>query len=134
MELDTNAWAGLAAGVAAMVPGSIIYAPKVLGAKWMKEVGLTKKDVEKGNPGQSMFLMLLTALVSAQILTAIIYSLGASNINDALTIAVLVSWLPISVNVSQVFFEKRTWTLTGINVLNHFLTYIVMGIVIGLFL
>ena len=134
MNFDINVTAGLVAGLAAMVPGSIIYLPGVLGKRWMKEIGLTEKDMKGNNPGKAMTMMLLTALISGLIASLFVSSLGASNIIEALDVCLLLVWFPISVNLSQVFFERRSWGLCGISALNHFLTFAVIGVVLGLFL
>ena len=134
MNFDINVAAGLVAGVAAMVPGSVIYAPGVLGKRWMKEIGLTEKQVKESNPAKAMTMMLLTALVTALIASLVVSTVGASTVIEALDVCLLLAWFPISVNLSQVFFERRSWALCGISVLNHVLTFAVIGIVLGLFL
>lgn len=134
MELDINLAAGLVAGVAAMVPGSVIYAPQVLGKRWQKEVGLSDKQIREGSPAKSMIMMLLAALVSGLIASAVVNSLGAGTVIDAINACLLLAWFPISVNLSQVFFERRSWALCGISVLNHVLTFVVIGLVLGLYL
>lgn len=134
MEFDINITAGLVAGLAAMVPGSVIYMPSVLGKRWMKEMGFTQKDMKDSNPGKAMSLMLLTALLTGLAASAFVSTLGAINVTETLTICLLLAWFPVSVNLSQVFFEKRSWALCGINVLNHVATFGVIGVVLGLFL
>ena len=134
MNLDINLAAGLAAGVAAMIPGSIIYAPGVLGKRWMKEIGMAEKQMKDSNPAKAMIMMFLTALISGLVASLFVTSLIPHTMIDAVDICLLLAWFPISVNLSQVFFERRSWALCGINVLNHVLTFVVIGVVLGLFL
>lgn len=47
MNWDINVVAGLVAGVAAMVPGAIVYTPSVLGNRWMKEIGTSPEKMKK---------------------------------------------------------------------------------------
>ena len=137
MDFDINLTAGLVAGVAAMLPGSIIYSPPVLGRQWMKEIGTTPEKMKASgarSPAISMVLMLATALVSGLITSAVVFTIGVDTVVDAVVISLLLSWFAISVNLSQVFFEQRSWKWCGINVLNHFLTAVVVGVVLGLFI
>lgn len=134
MNFDINLAAGLLAGVAAMIPGSVIYSPPVLGKRWMKEIGMSEKDMKAGSPGKAMVMMLVTALVTGLAASIVVSTMGAEGVADALKVCLLLVWFPISVNLSQVFFEKRSWALFEISALNHILTFLVIGIVLGLFL
>lgn len=135
MNFDINVTAGLLAGVAAMIPGSVVYSPMTATGKlWMKEVGHKKGDKGKYTPAQAMGLMLVTALVSGLIASVFVSTGGAASVMDAVDVCLLLSWLPISVLLALSFFEKRSLTLAGIGILNQVTTFIVMGVVLGLFL
>jgi hypothetical protein len=136
MEFDINVVAGLVAGLAAMVPGSVIYSPATAtGKAWMKEVGFKKGGPNKGMPPvKAMSMMLLSSLVTGLIASVFVSTTGASSVIDALDVCLILAWFPISVNLAQVFFEGRSVALTGIAVLNQVLTFAAVGIVLGLFL
>lgn len=136
MEFDINVGAGLLAGLAAMIPGSIIYSPMTaIGKRWMKEMeaeaGKQKKK-QAFTPIQAMSLMLLTSLISGLIASAVVSTTGAGTVMDAIDVCLLLVWFPISVNLSQTFFENRSRVLCGIAVLNQVLTFAVIGTVLGL--
>jgi hypothetical protein len=131
MTFDINLAAGLVAGVAAMVPGALIYSPGMpTGKLWMKEI----KTKSKYSPMQAMTLMLVSSLISGVIASIFVSTTGAGNVMDAVEVCLLLAWLPISVNLAQTFFEGRSWDLAGIGVLNQVLTFAVIGVVLGLFL
>jgi Zn-dependent protease with chaperone function len=121
------------AGLAAMIPGSIIYSPPVLGRKWMKEIGFTEKQLkEAGNPSKAMFGMLVTSLISGVVASTVVVTAGAETVGQTIGLSLLLAWFLVSVNLMQVFFEKRSWSLLGINAVNHVTTFLVIGLVLGL--
>jgi VanZ family protein len=131
MNFDINVTAGLVAGLVAMVPGSLIYAPSSpTGKAWMREV----KTKSKYSPLQAMSLMLVASLITGLIASLFVSTTGAQTVADALDVCLLLMWFPISVNLAQTFFEGRSWSLAGIGVLNQVLTFAVIGVVLGLFL
>ncbi len=134
MNFDINVAAGLAAGVAAMVPGSIIYMPAVLGRRWMKEIGMTEKEMKEGNPGQAIAMMLVTSLINGVVASVIVATMGAETVLQALEVCMMLAWFWVSASLMLVFFERRSWALFGINSLSHVTTFAVIGIVLGLFL
>jgi len=134
MNLDINVTAGLVAGVAAMVPGSIIYMPSFpTGKVWMREMG--KQSQKSGfSPMQAMSMMLLTALVSGLVASAFVSTTGAESVMDALDVTLLLAWFPVSVYLSEIFFEGKNRAIAGIGILNQVVTFAVIGVVLGLFL
>ncbi len=130
MNFDINVIAGLVAGVAAMVPGSVIYTPSTATGKlWMKEV----KTKSKYSPMQAMVMMLVSSLITGLIASVFVSTSGAGSVVDAVDVCLLLAWLPISVNLAQTFFEGRSWALAGVGVLNQVLTFAAIGVVLGLF-
>jgi hypothetical protein len=131
MNFDINVVAGLVAGLAAMLPGSVIYSPgSATGKVWMREV----KTRSGYSPMQAMGLMLVTSLITGLIASLFVTSIDATTVVDAVDVCLLLAWFPISVNLAQTFFEGRSWALAGIGVLNQVLTFAVIGVVLGLFL
>jgi len=137
MNFDINVAAGLAAGVAAMVPGSVIYAPGVLGKRWMKEIGTTpekQKAAGADSPGVAIAKMLVTSLVNGLVASFIVWSAGASTFAEAFLLSMAIGWFLVSASLNLVFFENRSQAWFGITVLNHVATFAVIGIVLGLFI
>lgn len=135
MNFDINIVAGLAAGVAAMVPGAIIYTPGVLGNRWMKEIGTTKEEIDAaGGGGSAVAMMLVTSLVNGLVASVVASLAGADSVKDGLIIGMILAWFMVSANLMLVFFERRSWAWLWITSLSHVLTFAVIGLVIGLFL
>src|SRR3954453_10026165 len=111
MEWDINVVAGLVAGVAAMVPGAFIYDRRVLGDRWMKEIGTTpEKMMKEGarSPGQAVGLMFATSLVNGLFASLVVNTIGASNVGEALLVGLVIAWFFVSGSLMLVFFENRS--------------------------
>ena len=135
MNFDINVAAGLLAGVAAMVPGAIIYTPGILGNQWMKSIGTTpaKMKAQGGSPGLAVFKMFVVSLINGLVASFLVFSAGAQTFSDALIISMLLGWFWVSASMMLVFFENRNSTWFGISALSHLLTAGVIGVVLGLF-
>jgi len=131
MNWDINVVAGLVAGVAAMIPGAVIYAPSVLGKAWMKEIN--HKPGEGGSPAAAVSKMFVTSLVSGVVASLLVWSAGANSMADAIYISLILGWFWVSASLMLVFFENRSWKWFQISALSHVLTALVIGVVLGLF-
>ncbi len=132
MHWDINVGAGLVAGVAAMVPGAVIYSPKVLGNAWMKEIN--HKPGEGGSPSVAVAKMFVTSLINGLIASLIVFSSGTNNFADAVRLTMLsVGWFWVSSSLMLVFFENRSWKWFRISVTSHLFTAAAIGIVLGFF-
>jgi Protein of unknown function (DUF1761) len=131
MNFDINVGAGLLAGVAAMIPGSIIYSPNVpTGKRWMKEVN--HKPGGGGSPAKAVGMMLIVSLINGLVASAIVSTAGAETFAQIFGLTMLVGWFLVSASLMLVFFERRSWAWLGISALSHVLTFAVIGIVLGL--
>lgn len=91
----------LAVLITAMVPmalGFVWYSLKVLGAVWMKEVGLTMKDIGNG-PSAGYVLALLGSLVQSYVLARFIEYAGA---HDWAKGAMIGLWLSVGLVASAI--------------------------------
>jgi len=131
MNWDINVVAGLVAGVAAMIPGAVVYSPSVLGKAWMKEI--THKPGEGGSPAAAVSKMFVTSLVSGVVASLLVWSAGANSMADAIYISLILGWFWVSASLMLVFFENRSWKWFQISALSHVLTALVIGVVLGLF-
>ena len=136
MDFNINVLAGLVAGVAAMVPGAVIYAPGVLGRRWMKEIGINEKKVKEagGSPTKAVSQMFVVSLINGLVASLIVTTIHATKIMEAVDVALLLGWFWVSANLMLVFFEGRSWMWLKITALAHVLTALVIGLVLGLFL
>jgi hypothetical protein len=131
MNWDINVVAGLVAGVAAMIPGAVIYAPSVLGNAWMKEIN--HKPGEGGSPAAAVSKMFVTSLINGVVASLLVWSAGANSMADAIYISLILGWFWVSASLMLVFFENRSWKWFQISALSHVLTALVIGVVLGLF-
>jgi len=125
MNWDINVVAGLVAGVAAMVPGSVIYDPRVLGKQWMRETGHV--------PGAGSAASAVS-LLNGLFVSLVVNTIGAKNVGDAVLVGLVLGWFWVSSSLMLVFFENRSWKWFQISALSHILTAVVLGLVVGLFL
>ncbi len=132
MDWDVNVVAGLVAGVAAMVPGAVIYDPRVLGKRWMKEIN--HKPGDGGSPAKAVSQMFVVSLINGVVASAVLGLTDFSGVGDALAVVTLLTWFWLSANLMLVFFEGRSWAWFKITALAHILTGAVIGVVLGLML
>lgn len=137
MQVDVNYLAVLLAAVSSMVVGSIWYAPKVFGNTW-KHLAAADAKSKMGSP-RSLAIAFVGSLLTAYILAHMIFLVhkyfGAHNyMFDAVTTAL---WLWLGFTAVRFIvhdvFEARPTKLTLLNIANEFVTIIIMGAVIGIF-
>lgn len=135
MNFDINWTAGLVAGIAAMIPGAIIYAPGVLGNQWMRSIGTTPEKMKAagGNPGLAVAKMFVTSLINGLVASLVVWTVGASTFSDAFHLCLALGWFWVSADLMLVFFENRNRTWFSISALSHVTTAVVIGVVLGLF-
>lgn len=136
MEVDIN-WLGvLGAVVASMVVGFIWYARPVMGEAWMRMVKLDEKKAREAMP-KAMIVAVLTSFVTAYVLAHVTYLsyifFNETYLTSALTTAFW-AWLGFTAARFLVHdaFEQRHAKLTYMNIGNELVTFLAMGLVIGL--
>lgn len=129
-------WLGIfLATLAAMIIGSIWYGP-LFGKKWMKLVGLKKKDVEKGSLWP-MVAMAGLALAQAVILAHFIayaakfYFDFDSWVIGGLTGLWAFAGFIAPVLISNTMFSKGSTELLKLNLGNQFVTLLAIGVILG---
>jgi hypothetical protein len=135
--VEINYWAVVLAMVASMVVGMIWYAKPVFGAKWMKLVGLNDEKAKKGS-GRAIAMTIVVSLLTAYVLAHVTYLSHAfytsnSWMSSALLTAFWV-WLGFVFTriVTHDAFEQRPMSLTAMNIFHELVTFMAMGLVIGL--
>jgi hypothetical protein len=126
-----NYWAVVAAAASAFVVGGFWFSPLLFGNAWMKETGLTREELDGGNPavtfGVSFVLAALASLVFAMFLgprPAFSYAVAAGLMAG-------VFWVGTSFGINYLF-ERKSFRLFLINAGYHTVQYGVMGAVLGL--
>ncbi len=131
MQFFTDHWLGLLlAVVAAMVIGTIWYAPPVFGKSWQKLVGLKDKDMKAGAV-KGYVVMIIMAIITAIVLQRFMIIADPQNAYQAVKLGVYI-WLGFvfTYGVGGGVFEKRPPKLMAINLGNQLLTLAVMAAIL----
>ncbi len=136
MEVQINWVAVLLATVASMFVGFVWYAKPVFGKMWQDLVKLSDKDQQKGAAmaiGQALVAGVFTAYILAHVTYISQTFFGVSYMESALNTAFWL-WLGISATtiVTHNAFEQRRKKLTLLTVAHQLVTFLVMGLVLGL--
>lgn len=136
MDVEVNVLAVVLAALSTMVVGSIWYTPKVFGKSWIKLAKLDEKKMQQAGP-YPIIVTLLVSLVSAFVLAHFAYMSNNifqnSFLQDSLMTAFWV-WLGFVASrfITHDAFEIRRKKLTVINISHELVTFMVMGLIIGL--
>lgn len=135
MQVEINYAAVVLAMVSSLVIGSIWYAMPVFGRRWVK---LAKIDMKKERSTaapiiKTTIMSLFTAYVLAHMTFLAHQFFGNSFLYDALSTAYW-AWLGLVAArfITHDGFEGRPGMLTLITLGNEFVTFMAMGLVIGL--
>lgn len=135
MQVDVNIWAVLLAMASSMAVGSVWYARPVFGNAWIK---LAKVDMKKDTSATkpiitTMVVSLLTAYVLAHVAFLSHQFFGNSFLQDSVTTAVWM-WLGFTAArfITHDAFEGRPVALTILNIAHELVTFLAMGLIIGL--
>jgi len=132
---EINIWAVLVATLSTMVVGSVWYARPVFGTWWMK----TAKVVEGGSIVYPLVATLIVSFISSIVLAgaiSIVYVFyGESNYLLDAVLTALIFWAGFTAAriITHDGFENRPKLLTLLTISHELVTFLVMGLVIGLF-
>lgn len=135
MGVELNWLAVVLATLSTMVVGTIWYTPKVFGAKWEKLARIDKKNM--ANPTVAIGTTLVVSFITAYVLAHVSYLsnsfFGNSFLHDAVTTAF---WMWLGFTAARIIthdaFENRPRQLTLLTVSHELVTFLVMGVIIGL--
>jgi Protein of unknown function (DUF1761) len=135
--VQVNLLAVFLAAASTMVVGSVWYTPAVFGKRWKKLVGMTDEKAAKG-AGKAIAITVVVSLISAYILAHVTYLSNAYFGNEFLQDALTTSfWAWLGFVAARIIthdaFEQRPTELTVMNVGHEFVTFMIMGLIIGLF-
>jgi hypothetical protein len=132
---EINIWAVLAATLSTMVVGFIWYARPVFGNWWMK----TARVQEGGSMIYPLVATLIVSFISSLVLAgaiSIVYVFyGESNYLLDAVLTALIFWAGFTAAriITHDGFENRPKLLTLLTISHELVTFVVMGLVIGLF-
>lgn len=130
---SVNILAVIVSAILSMVIGSIWYGP-VFGKRWMKLVGITKEQMEKGKKDmpKTYGMMFIGSLATSYVLAL---TIGMSAIKDVATGVTIAFWIwlgfIVAVKLSEVLFEKKAWELFYIECGYYLVFLLIAGGVIG---
>ncbi|GGI45876.1 hypothetical protein BCL57_001517 [Agromyces flavus] len=134
MVPEINYWAVVLATLSSMAVGAIWYARPVFGNRW---ANLARVDMDRGGSAvMPLIVTLIVSFVSAWVLagasTIAWHFYGGSYLMSALFTA-LILWAGFTAArfITHDAFEGRPSTLTIINIAHELVTFVVMGIIIG---
>lgn len=136
MDVEVNWLAVVLAMVASMVVGMVWYAKGVFGTQWMKLVGMTDKKAQAGS-GRAIGVTIVVSLITAYVLAHVSYLSNSFFKNDFLQDALTTAfWMWLGFTAARVIthdaFEQRPTKLTALTISHEFVTFMAMGLVIGL--
>ena len=133
---EINYIAVILATLSSMVVGSIWYAEKVFGARWMKLSGMTREDTQTGFV-KALVITLIVSFITALVLagTATIvhdyYGGGSFLLSAVITAIVLWPGFTAARFITHDLFDRRPAGLTVLNVAHELVTLVVMALIIG---
>lgn len=136
MDVELNYLGIVLAAIASLGVGALWYSKALFGKQWFKLTGLTEKQAQEG-AGKDIAVAFVLALITAYVLAHVAYISQAffdvSYLSSSLSTAFWL-WLGISATTIGIHytFEKRPKQLTMLGVSNQFVTYLLMGLIIGL--
>ena len=137
MVPEINIWAVVVATLSTMVVGSLWYTPKVFGNYWMR-VAKVSPSGEAKDAVKPILITLAVSFISALVLAGSVAIAqefyGGSFLGNSLITAVIL-WAGFTAArfITHDAFEGRPAGLTALNCAHELVTYLVMGLVIGLF-
>jgi hypothetical protein len=137
MSVEVNWLAVVLATLSTMVVGSVWYMPQVFGNAWMRLAKIDEKELKKRSPVVPILTTLVVSFISAYVLAHVAFLsnafFGHSFLQDALSTAFWV-WLGFTAArfITHDAFEGRRKKLTILNISHELVTFMVMGLIIGL--
>ena len=130
--MNVNLLAVIVAALIPMIVGSIWYGP-LFGKQWMKLAGV--KEVGMGKDGMTKFyaLMLVSSLVLSYVLARFVIGMGAMDAGSGALVG-LWAWLGfvVAVKLSEYVSDGRSMNLYYMDVAYRLVTFLLMGVVLGM--
>ncbi|MCE7936426.1 DUF1761 domain-containing protein [Candidatus Saccharibacteria bacterium CPR2] len=134
---NINFLAILFAALSSFVVGGFWYSKSMFLKIWMKETGLTQKDIEKKQGMAQIFTAtFLLALVAAYFLAVVLYMVSEPKANwlDGAVFGAVVGMAFVATSqATHVLFERKTLRLFAVQSGHDILRLAVMGAILGAF-
>lgn len=134
---NINFLAILFAALSSFVVGGFWYSKSMFLKIWMKETGLTQKDIEKKQGMAQIFTAtFLLALVAAYFLAVVLYMVSGPKANwlDGAVFGAVVGMAFVATSqATHVLFERKTLRLFAVQSGHDILRLAVMGAILGAF-
>src|SRR3989344_4523376 len=136
--IQVNYVAVVLAAIANMVVGFLWFGP-IFGKQWIKMMGWTEQEIQKAQKkGMTKSYIvaiigsLLTAWIIAEISVMVSSYLGLSGVMAGLKTG-FIGWIGFVVTVllSTVAWEGKSWNLWLLNAGYYLLAFLVMGVIVG---
>ena len=132
---EINYIAVILATLSSMVVGTIWYAEKVFGARWMKLSGMTREDTQTGFV-KALVITLIVSFITAWVLAGaatIVWHFSGGGYLWATLVTSVILWAGFTAArfITHDAFEGRPTSLTVLNIAHELVTVVVMAIIIG---
>ena len=137
MGVQVSFWGVIIAALSSLFVGALWYSPLLFVKPWTKLARIDTKKTGGPSVWQPIAISFVVSLVMAYVLAHVSFLsfrfFGISFFQSAVTTAFWM-WLGFSVTrvISHDGFEGRPFQLTLITIGNEFVTYMLMGLIIGL--
>jgi predicted permease len=131
---STNWLALIVAAISALAVGFVWYNPKTFGTAWMKSIGMTEEDAQKGNMPMIFGIALVVAFLLAFFVYVFLEGTHKETLVDFSTFkhgafhgATIGFFVAMPVLVTNALFEQKSFKYMAINVGYWVVTIAVMG-------
>ena len=125
-----NYFAVILSAASTFVIGGLWYSPLLFQKAWMRANGLTEADLEKGSTGIIFGLAFLFAVVMAVNLAMFLSGPDTTLAWGATAGALTAVWVALGIG-TVALFERRPPAYTAINGGYWFVSFVVMGTILG---
>ena len=125
-----NYFAVIVSAASTFVIGGLWYSPLLFQKAWMRANGLTEPDLEKGSNGTIFGLAFLFAVVMAFNLAMFLDGPDTTLVWGATAGALTAVWVALGIG-TVALFERRPPAYTAINGGYWFVSFVVMGTILG---
>jgi len=130
---DINYLAVLVAGIAYFILGAIWYSPALFGNAWMKAIGKTKEQAQADYSPWKLLFTLIMALVAAYGIARISSWIRADLLWSGLGVGLLIGVCFVLTTMGMNdLMESRPKKLFLMNIFYQIISFMVMGLIIGL--
>lgn len=130
--LTINYWAVVVAGLAYTILGAVWYSTALFGNVWMAGIGKSKEQVQADFSALNIFWAFVGSCIAAYGLARVMIWSGEMSIGRGIMVSLVagVCFVFVAMGVNDLF-EKRPMQLFFINVLYHLISFVAMGIILG---